>query len=214
MKFLNRFDAGEQLADSIKLDTIENTVVLALPRGGIPLGLIISKKHQIPFDIALSKKIGHPSHSEYAIGAVSEDGDPILNKLEITELNQGWLEKELKSIRHKMERRRKLYSKVLEKKKIKNMTVIIVDDGIATGMTMKAAIEAARSRKVKKVIVAVPIIPKDTYVELKQLADEVFAVEVPSLFLGAVGAYYSRFPQLEDEEALELLEDYQKQKNF
>ena len=198
----------EKLAEAIELDTKADTVVLALPRGGIPLGLIISKRHNIPFDVLLSKKIGHPSHSEYAIGAVSEDGEPILNKTETTDLEKDWIKKEVKTIRQEMKRRRKQYGKVLKKISLKDKTVIIADDGIATGMTMKAAIEAVRSLEAEKVIVAVPVIPKDTYKELKQMADEVVSVEVPTHFIGAVGAYYTRFPQLEDDKVLELLESY------
>lgn len=210
MKFRDRFDAGEQLADAIGSDVEADMVVLALPRGGIPLGLIISKRYQIPFNVILSKKIGHPSHSEYAIGAVAEDGEPILNQAEIKGLDSEWLDKEIQAIREKMAQRRKQYSKYLEEISLHNKTVIIADDGIATGMTMKAAIEAAYSLNAKKIIVAVPVIPKDTYSELKKMADKVIAVEVPALFLGAVGAYYSRFPQVEDEEVIELLESYQK----
>ncbi|GAA0357020.1 phosphoribosyltransferase family protein [Alkalibacterium iburiense] len=210
MKFFDRSDAGEQLADVIELETTLNTVVLALPRGGIPLGLIIVDRFHVPFDVAMSKKIGHPSHSEYAIGAVSEEGEPILNTTEVTGLNNEWLENEVNAIRRKMESRRQQYSAYLEKIPIKNKTVVIVDDGIATGMTMKAAIQSAYSLEAKKVIVAVPVIPKDTYEELKQLADEVVAVEVPRAFLGAVGAYYRHFPQIEDDQVLELLENYQK----
>lgn len=212
LKFFDRSDAGEQLADVIELETTMDTVVLALPRGGIPLGLIIADKFHLPFDVAMSKKIGHPSYSEYAIGAVSEEGEPILNTSEVTGINKEWLENEVKAIRHKMKRRRQQYSPFLEKVTIKNKTVIIVDDGIATGMTMKSAIQSAYFLDAKKVIVAVPIIPKDTYAELNQMADKVVAVEVPRVFLGAVGAYYRHFPQLEDDQVLELLESYQKKK--
>ena len=210
MKFFDRSDAGKQLADVIELETTLNTVVLALPRGGIPLGLIIADRFHVPLDVAMSKKIGYPSHSEYAIGAVSEEGEPILNTTEVTGLNNEWLENEVKAIRRKMESRRQQYSAYLKKIPIKNKTVVIVDDGIATGMTMKAAIQSAYSLEAKKVIVAVPVIPKDTYEELKQLADEVVAVEVPRVFLGAVGAYYRHFPQIQDDQVLELLESYQK----
>lgn len=205
MKFKNRIDAGKQLAEKLQVKDQDNTVVLALPRGGIPLGIEIAQRHQLPFDILLSKKIGHPTHSEYAIGALSEHGDPILDETAVKLLDPEWLTTELKRIRNEMARRQRTYSKELTKQALKGKTVILVDDGIATGMTMKAAIKAVEAQEAEKIIAAVPVIPKDTYEELKNLVDDVTAIEVPSVFQGAVGAYYMSFPQVEDEEVMEML---------
>lgn len=205
MKFNNREDAGKQLAEKVEVKDRENTVVMALPRGGVPLGVEIAKRHQLPLDIILSKKIGHPTHSEYAIGALSEHGDPIMDETSTKLLDPEWLETELKRIQNEMARRQRTYSEVLTKQALKGKTVILTDDGIATGMTMKAAIKAVEAQEADKIIVAVPVIPQDTYKELKGLVDDVAFVDVPDIFKGAVGAYYRSFPQVEDEEVMAML---------
>lgn len=205
MKFQDRMDAGKQLADTLQIRDPDNTVVLALPRGGIPLAIEIAEKFHLPLDMLLSKKIGHPSHSEFAVGAISENAEPILDESITDRLDSDWIEDEIKRLRKKMASRREQYAHIQEKRSIKDKTVIIVDDGIATGLTMKAAIRAAKEEKAGGIIIAVPVIPEDTYKELKTLADEVVAVEVPAFFLGAVGAYYNHFPQVEDEEVMEML---------
>ncbi|WP_027108110.1 phosphoribosyltransferase [Lacticigenium naphthae] len=208
MRFIDRKDAGTQLASALQLTDTDNAVVVALPRGGIPVGLEIAEKYHLPFDMVLSKKIGHPLHSEYAVGAVSEYGDPLLNTIVIDRLDQKWINKEISRLRKAMESRRKKYSQVLSPRSLKDKIVIIVDDGIATGLTMKVAIEAVRKQEAKEIIVAVPIIPRDTYHELLDLVDQVVAVDVPEVFLGAVGAYYSHFPQVDDEEVIASLKSF------
>ncbi|MGO2603884.1 MAG: phosphoribosyltransferase [Alkalibacterium gilvum] len=209
MLFENRIDAGRQLAEEVDVKNPEKSVIVALPRGGVPLGIELAKKRNIPFDVILSKKIGHPSHSEYAVGALSEHGDPILDETTQELLDQEWLDTELKRIRNEIARRQRMYSKEITKKPLKGKTVIIVDDGIATGMTMKAAIEATKAQEARKIIVAVPVIPKDTYKELESLVDDIAAVLIPETFKGAVGAYYADFKQLEDEEVMEMLHTYE-----
>lgn len=207
MRFRDRTDAGEQLANLIDVPkTADNTVVLALPRGGIPLAIPIASKLAAPVDIVLAKKIGHPLHSEFAIGAIAEGGEAVLN--EDIFVDQEWLENEIKNVRAETQRRRDLYGQVLKKQPLTHKHALIVDDGIATGRTMFAAIAAVKAEKPDKITVAVPIIPQDTNRELLKLVDEVIAVDVPEYFLGAVGAYYERFPQLSDREATKILKDY------
>ena len=109
--------------------------------------------------------------------------------------------------------RRETYAKVLKKQSLKDKKVIIVDDGIATGMTVKAAIKAVKAQGAREVIIAVPVVPQDTYRELMELSDEVVSVAVPDFFLGAVGAYYSHFPQVEDDEVMDILKKYNQQNN-
>lgn len=203
MLFRDRIDAGEQLADLISSKISKDTIILALPRGGVPLGISISKKTSAPLDLVLAKKIGHPSHPEFAIGALAEDGEPILNE-EIT-INKDWLEKERRKINNQIKKRRKLYKDVLVKQSLKNKEVLLVDDGIATGMTMFAAIKAVKMHNPSKLFVAVPIIPKDSYDLLTNQVDQVFTIEVPQRFLGAVGAYYQSFPQISDDEVTQML---------
>lgn len=206
MRFKDRMDAGEHLADLIKVNNPQNTVVLALPRGGIPLGICVSKKCQIPLDVVLAKKIGHPMQPEFAIGAVAEGGEPILNTDILVEPD--WINHELKDIRKETKRRRKLYDEVIKKQTLKGKDVIIVDDGIATGMTMFAAIEAVKEQEPNRVTVAVPIMPRDTFKQIEDRVEEVISIEIPEQFLGAVGAYYEDFPQISDQEVQELLENH------
>ncbi|MFO8068604.1 MAG: phosphoribosyltransferase family protein [Alkalibacterium sp.] len=208
MRFYDRIDAGKQLASALQITDADNAVVLALPRGGIPLGIEIAEKHHLPFDMIMSKKIGHPFHSEYAVGAVSEHGEPILNRSVTDRLDPEWIDNEIVGLRQAMESRRNKYSQVLSQQPLKDKTVVLVDDGIATGLTMKAAIEAVKKQGAKEIIVAVPVIPEDTYHELLDLVDQVVAIDVPEVFLGAVGAYYSHFPQVEDQEVIKILKSF------
>lgn len=203
MQFLGRLDAGEQLSQHIKIDNPGNTVVLGLPRGGVPLGLIIAKNHSVPFDIVLAKKLVHPVHTEVAIGALAEDGEPILSPQ--FELDDEWIKSEIDRVQRENKRRRELYNDVIKHQPLKDKDVILVDDGIATGSTMFAAIKAVRSKSPKSITVAVPIIPKETYYALDKIVDNICYVAVPSYFLGSVGAYYRSFPQISDEEILEMV---------
>jgi len=206
MQFKDRVDAGKQLAEEIQLENPENTVVLTLPRGGVPLGIEVSEKFDIPHDVVLAKKLTHPRNPEFAIGAVAEGGEPIAN--ERTRVDEEWIENDLPNVRDEIKRRRKLYDQVLTKQPLEGKDVLIVDDGIATGMTVFAAIEAVRSENPNRVLVGVPVIPKDTFRKLERDVDEVFYLDVPEQFLGGVGAYYQSFPQLSDEEVNELLKKH------
>lgn len=198
MFFRNRRDAGNQLAEKLTVNQPENTVVLALPRGGVPLAIEISKRHSIPFDVVHAKKIVHPLQREFAIGAIAEKGEPILNTE--VDVEQTWIDQEVHRVREEIARRRDLYDTFLEQEPLEEKEIILVDDGIATGMTMFAAIEAIKNQQPNKITVAVPIIPEDTYNHLKTLVDDIIYIEVPEQFLGAVGAYYQQFPQISDEE--------------
>ncbi|HLR92205.1 MAG TPA: phosphoribosyltransferase family protein [Atopostipes sp.] len=204
MRFEDRNDAGKKLAKNIQLENPKNTIVLALPRGGVPLGLQISKKHNIPFDVIHSKKIVHPLQTEFAIGALAENGEPILN--EQVRIDQRWIDHDTERVIEEIARRRKLYDSFLTKQTIEGKDVILVDDGIATGMTMFAAIEAVKKQQPNKVVVAVPVIPKETFYQLEDLVDQVIYVDVPDRFQGAVGAYYRYFPQISDKEIQEMIE--------
>ncbi|TVP92146.1 phosphoribosyltransferase [Alkalibacterium sp.] len=205
MRFTDRLDAARQLSKKLEAVSREKPVVLALPRGGVPLGLEIARTYQLPLDVILSKKIGHPLYPEFAIGALAEDGDPLVNSYQKKNLDEEWLTHEIESIRQQIADRRGMYDKVLKKQDLRNRSVILIDDGIATGMTMKAAIESVRKQEAATVTVAVPVIPKDTYHELVKLADRVIAVDVPEVFLGAVGAYYGKFNQVSDREVIRML---------
>lgn len=207
MRFKNRTDAGNQLAQKLKINRPDQTIIVALPRGGVPLGLEISTIHHIPFDVVLAKKIVHPLQSEFAIGAIAEDGFPIIN--ETLNVDREWIEEDTNRVRLELKRRRKQYDKFLTQRPLSKKDVIIVDDGIATGMTMFAAIEAVKNQMPNRIIVAVPIIPKDTNRILESRVDEVIAIEVPSQFRGAVGAYYQDFSQVSDAEVEEMIRNHE-----
>ncbi|EXJ24450.1 Phosphoribosyl transferase domain protein [Alkalibacterium sp. AK22] len=183
----------------------QKTIVLALPRGGVPLGIEIARQHGLRFDMLLSKKIGHPLHPEYAIGAIAELGEPIINEKEMRRIDPVWLQQEIQSLRRQMHKRRALYDQWLLVQRIKGQTVIFVDDGIATGMTMKAAVQSVKDQKASHIIVAVPVVPENTCQDLLKQVDAVAAVDIPRHFLGAVGAYYRHFPQVEDKEVEQML---------
>ena len=207
MRFKNRTNAGNQLAQKLKINRPNQTIIVALPRGGVPLGLEISTIHHIPFDVVLAKKIVHPLQSEFAIGAIAEDGFPIIN--ETLNVDREWIEEDTNRVRLELKRRRKQYDKFLTQRPLSKKDVIIVDDGIATGMTMFAAIEAVKNQMPNRIIVAVPIIPKDTNRILESRVDEVIAIEVPSQFRGAVGAYYQDFSQVSDAEVEEMIRNHE-----
>ena len=203
MYFEDRIDAGSQLAQKLTVDHPENTIVLALPRGGVPLGLKISAVHSLLFDVVLAKKIVHPLQPEFAIGAIAENGDPIINTN--IDVEQSWIDSDTERAKEEIQRRRKLYDQFLTKQSLNGKDIIIVDDGIATGMTMFAAIEAVKKQNPNQINVAVPIIPYDTYQQLKDLVDEAIYIEVPEQFRGAVGAYYQNFSQIPDSEVEKMI---------
>lgn len=202
MLFKDRTDAGKKISCLLNVVDLKNTIILALPRGGIPLAIEISKRFNLPLDVVLAKKIGHPNQPEFAIGSISENGDLILNQ-DIS-IDSSWLKKEEKRIIEEINKRRKQYSKFIEKQELKGKDIILVDDGIATGMTMFSAIDYVKKENVRKITVAVPIIPQDTYLKLKELVDEVVAIDIDKYFLGSVGSYYEKFPQVSDQEILEM----------
>lgn len=208
MQFLGRLDAAEKLSDHIQVDKSENTIILGLPRGGVPLGLVIAKNHDVPFDVVLAKKIVHPDHSELAIGAIAEGGEPMISPQ--YEIDQVWIDSEITRVKAENEKRRTLYDETIVHQQLKDKEVILVDDGIATGSTMFAAIHAVKAQNPKSITVAVPIIPKPTYYALEEQVDNISYVAVPSHFLGSVGAYYRSFPQITDEEILDMLKSYRK----
>ncbi|MGL5269651.1 MAG: phosphoribosyltransferase [Selenomonadaceae bacterium] len=205
MLFKNRAEAGARLAVLLQKYADDNLVVYALPRGGVPLGVEIAKKLHAPFDLVITKKIGHPGNPEYALCAIAEDGEPVCNKDEIGYVDSGWLHEEIDKVRMEIKRRREKYFGKIMHPDVEGKTAIIVDDGIATGYTMLAAIKEIRRRKPAKIIVAIPVTPEDTARELQKITDYLVSVEIDPYYLGALGAYYDDFSQVEDEEVINLI---------
>lgn len=206
MYFNDRKDAGIQLAELLIKYKGKDVIVFALPRGGVVLALEIANSLQAPLDLVITKKIGHPGNPEYAICAMGENGPPVCNKMELDHVDPSWLEVETLRIRKEIQRRKETYHIENTDASLNGKIAILVDDGIATGLTMMAAINEIKSRKPAKIVVAIPITPADTARELMELADELIAIYIDENYLGAVGAYYKHFAQVEDEEVMELLD--------
>ena len=208
-------EAGKLLGEKLSAEKFGggNTVVIGLLRGGIPVAYEIAAILKSPLDVALVRKIGAPNHEELAIGAVVDGKSPkvYLNESLISRINvpEGYLERmeqiKLKEIRE----REKIYRRGAEKIDVSGRTAIIVDDGIATGASVMAVIEAVRDEKPAKIIVAVPVIAADTMRELKKVVDKVVVLSAPEEFY-AVGEFYEDFSQTMDEEVLYLLQKSKK----
>lgn len=203
--FKNREDAGKQLAEKLQQYKNTNAVILALPRGGVVAARKIAQQLHIPLDLVITRKIGHPLLPEYAIGAIGESGYVVMNKQEAEGIDKHWLEEEIKKEQKEIKRRKSVYLQNKTRVDIKGKAVIIVDDGIATGLTMKAAIQEIKGKSPKKLIIAVPVAPADTAEELKKYCDECIVLYIDPLFKGSVGSYYGEFDQVSDEKIVEII---------
>lgn len=205
--FLNRREAGNLLAKALEHYLGRDVVVLALPRGGVPIAAQIALALKAPLDLIFSHKIGHPLQNEYAIAAITEEGQMVGHIEELNRVDKEWLAREKEKTFQKMKLQRKLYLKGRKKPDLKDKIVILVDDGVATGLTLLAAILEVKQLNPKKLVVAVPIAPKNTADEIRKRVDELVVLQIDEdrLFLGAVGAYYQEFDQVEDEEVVDVM---------
>lgn len=203
--FKDRIDAGLQLAEALTKYRGEAVVVIAIPRGGLPVAAVVAKSLGAPLDIALSKKIGHPRHKEYAIGAVSLQ-DRVLS--DVAGVSESYLERETKRIRTTLKERQRQYYKGRKPCLLEGKTVILVDDGVATGNTILVTAALVQHQRPAKTIAAIPVAPHSA-VELMRSApeiNEVVCLHTPAHFY-AVGQFYERFDQVSDKEAIALLDD-------
>ncbi len=210
MIFSNRSEAGKQLAGKL-LETLGSTsdsslVVLAIPRGGIIIGFQLSLVLRCPLDVIVTKKIGAPGNQELAIGAIGLKGEPVIDEKLAMRVgaDESYLQSKITSLKVEVARMFEEYHGQKPAIDLKGKLVIITDDGVATGATMKAAIEIVRQENPQKIVVAVPVIAKDALKEIEDLADEVVYLEAPELFF-AVGQFYQDFEQTSDEKVKELL---------
>lgn len=203
--FKDRLEAGRQLAQKLSAYAGRDSVVLALPRGGVVTGHAVAQALKIPLDIVVTRKIGHPGDPEYAMCAINEEGVLFCNEAERASVDPAWLKEE--SIREQKEARRRstAYREGRAPVPLAGKTAIIVDDGVATGLSMRLAVATAKAQNPKRVVVAVPVAPPDSVRELGRVADEVVVLEPPEKFLGAVGAHYEQFEQVEDAEVIRLM---------
>lgn len=211
--FKNRTEAGRALADEIKKKQYEAPVVLALPRGGVPVAFELARALKAPLDLILVRKIGVPYQPELALAAVVDGTDPeiVVNEevAAITGLGKDYLNAEVERELKEIERRREYYLQGREQAAIEGRTVIVVDDGIATGASMRAALHALRRRKPLKLVLAVPVAPPDAVAGLRPETDEIICLGTPEPFV-AIGLYYRDFHQLSDQEVRDLLAEADK----
>jgi len=204
--FRDRADAGERLALRLKKRSLIHPLVLAIPRGGVGVGAVIATELGAELDIVLSRKIRAPGQPELALGAISEDG-----QIYLSPYVRGMLRELEPHIKHECEiqkseikRRQELFRSVRPQVALEGRSIILTDDGIATGATLIAALQTIKLKKPKEIIVAVPVGSSDRVAEIRSMCDDVICLMTPEDF-GAVGQFYENFEQVEDEEVLEML---------
>jgi putative phosphoribosyl transferase len=206
--FADRSEAGRALARRLLSFKDEQPVVLALPRGGVPVGFEIAQVLDAPLDLVLVRKIGAPFQPELAIGAVVDGGRPetVLNEEMVREFQipRSYIAEQSARELEEIERRRKLYLAGRAAAPVQARTAIVVDDGIATGATMEAALHTTRRADPQRLVLATPVAPPDTIERLRTRADEVVCLATPRLF-DTIGSFYEDFRQLTDEEVIDLL---------
>jgi putative phosphoribosyl transferase len=207
IRFNDRIDAGKQLAIKLKIyHGHPDAIVIALPRGGVVTGYHIAQQLNLPLDIVVPRKIGAPFNPELAVGAITEDGSVHLDKKLMVQLDV--TEQELETIiaeeKQEAQRRLETYRGDRPPLNLENKIVILVDDGVATGATMKAAIKSVQTHKPQKIIVVIPVAPADAVDKFTSMVDKVIVLATPEDFV-AISQFYTVFDQTEDEEVIELL---------
>jgi len=219
--FENRQEAGRLLAEKIKEEIkqslfsrklenkkleIEKLLVLAIPRGGVVVGKELADKLKASLDIIITKKIGAPGNSELAIGAVGPGGEEVIDEQLAARVgaDEEYIKNQKAKVKGEIKRREAELRGNKEPLSLKDKVIILTDDGVATGATMLAAIEVLRQHQPQKIVVAVPVVARDTLGKIEKQADAVIYLEAPLMFF-AVGQFYKEFPQTSDEEVRELL---------
>jgi len=202
-RFRNRVEAALSLIPHLEKYSAEKGVVLAVPRGGVPVGHPIAKKFKFPLELLMTKKIGHPYQPELAIGAVSLD-DHIVDRS--YEVDQSYIDTEIRKIRRSLEENYEKFMGDHTPVDLEGKIVIIVDDGVATGNTILSSIKMLRKRKPKKIVVAIPVAPPSAIEKIKKEVDDLICLYSPEHFIG-VGIHYIDFTQVDDAEVARLLKD-------
>jgi putative phosphoribosyl transferase len=209
-KFLDRREAGRQLANALAKFAESEPLILALPRGGVPVAFEVAKALQAPLDLLIVRKIGAPGHKEFGLGAVIDGDDPqiVLNMeaMDLVDPPPGYIEAEAQRQLREIERRRRLYFGGRHPMPTKGRTVILVDDGIATGGTMRAALKAMHRTGARRIMAAVPVASPDVIEALRHEADEIICLREPEPLV-AIELHYADFRQTTDEEVVRLLNE-------
>lgn len=203
--FKDRNEAGERLADRFSADSEKYDLVLAIPRGGLPLGAIIAKRLHLPLDVVLTKKIGAEYNKEYAIGALSLKGRIL--EPQASESAPEYIESETERIRKLLQERDNKYHQKKKRQEVRHKKIILVDDGIATGSTMLATVDLLHKEGAEQIILAIPVAPSSAVRKLKTSPniDKVVCLHQPERFY-AIGQFYRDFGQVSDEQAISILE--------
>ncbi len=207
-QFLDRNQAGRRLAEELLVFKEKRPLVLALPRGGLPIGYEAAKALAAPLDLVFVRKIGAPYRPELALGAVADGGHPITIRndevIRMLRVSESYLQEEIRKKLAEIDRRRALYLSGRPRVEVKGRTAIVVDDGIATGATVRAALRSVRNGQPARLVLAVPVAPPETIEVLKDDADEVICLETPIQFF-AISMFYQRFEQVSDQEVIDWL---------
>ena len=204
MIFKNRIEAANLLADKLETYRGKNAIVLAIPRGGVPLGYVIAQHLHLPLEVVLSKKIGHPLHKEFAIGAVTLKS--LILSDAASQVSNSYVEEEIKKIRALLSKRYQDYYGNKKAQELKDKILIVVDDGIATGNTIISTIKMLHDEQPEKIVVAIPVSSQSALQKLKKstFIDDIICLHSPSHFR-AVGQFYQNFDQVDDAEVKTLL---------
>ena len=207
--FHDREDAAYKLATAMRDLKLDKPLVLAIPRGGVATGAVLARELGAELDVVLSRKLRAPDQPELAIGAISEDGQVHLNPgaVEALGVTDEYLQQEKQHQLAEIARRKQLFRSVRPEAPISGRTVIVTDDGIATGSTMMAALQTVRPQRPSQLIVAVPVAPYDCLAAFEERCDKVVCLHSPAEFW-AVGQFYEDFPTVEDEQVVELLKSF------
>lgn len=207
-RFRDREEAGEELGELLLRMSLDDPVVYALPRGGAPVAAAVAETLNAPFDVIIVRKIGAPGFEELAIGAVADGAEPVVvihdHAVEELGVSDDYIARAKNTALAEIERRRKLYRDRLPVQRAAGRTAILVDDGLATGSTMEAAVLAVRKGRARRIVIAVPVAPRDVAARMRALADDFVCLSFPSPFI-AVGACYDDFRQLTDADMSALI---------
>ena len=207
--FANRSDAGQRLAEALtSYADRDDVILLALPRGGVPVAAEVAKQLRLPLDIFLVRKLGTPGHEELAMGAIAPGGNRVMNRdvVNMSRVSEEQISRIEEQERTELNRRLEAYRGKRPLPDLSGKTAILIDDGLATGASMQAAAEAVRNFGAARVVVAVPTAPPETVERIEKYADEVRSLITPRNFM-AVGAWYDEFEQTSDQEVRELLSE-------
>lgn len=207
MRFRDRREAGQLLAEQLQfLQGRENLLVLGIPRGGVVVAAEVARALDAPLDVFIARKLGAPHNPELAVGAVASSGNVVLDEHLIAALRvpKSYLEAEIERQRAEIQRRMRVYRGNRPPPDFKDKVVILTDDGVATGATMRAAIQALKETDLQELIVALPVGPPDTVQELASMVDRMVCLHTPTFFW-AVGGFYMDFSQTPDQEVIQLL---------